>query len=240
MDLAGWLLLLVLLFPLRWLVRRLIAAKFLAGLQFGQDRIEQIRQEALPAGIRHAVTPVLNELEALGFGVRQSWRVVSSNGAGFDCYAVEAAHGSAPIRAVVKPLCYIGNYEESGASFSTLLLDGREIVTRNYEEVAVRPQPTSIEVEFLAGADTAKLLERHRTRVRAVDTRGLLLLALDADAARAREQALMDEGLELLRKTGEIVETADGRLRLTLSAAFKRGGEIFGRKGWRRRLNITT
>ena len=67
LSMLTWLIVLVLLWPLFWLIRVLLVTKVVLGLEIRRDRVLPLSVERIPAHLDEAARPLVHDLEGVGF-----------------------------------------------------------------------------------------------------------------------------------------------------------------------------
>lgn len=192
-------------------------SKALLSLSFGKQKVVVV--DPIPPHLEEAALPWIRQLEASGFHRIGGWCVEWGTESAFDELAVILAHGTDPIRAVIRPY---GEAARSGECWVELhsTQGETEIITASYAPEQLSPLPAGLEPVVVITSEAGPLLERHRERIAGGETGEWSWLDL-AGAVR-REQALCDLRFADMAASGKMAVREGGNLGFRVWPALQR------------------
>jgi len=159
---------LLLLWPLFQLLRILMVARIIMGLEFRAPRVTPLLPAQIPPHVHEAATGWLKQLQAQEFTLLGGWRIVWTAEAILGEDGVVLAHPRLPIVAVIRPRDEANLSGQCWVSLRTTLQDGSEIVTTSYLPEVMIPTCSGVEIEKVATTAAVELLQRHVARINPV------------------------------------------------------------------------
>ncbi len=215
-----WVILLALIWPAFWVLRLLLVARVLLGLEFRRQTVAAVAAEEISPHLREAARPWVVQLEALGFKVIGGWLVRWGAESALDEEAVVLVRGTQPVRAVIRPHGDATRSGECWVELRTTTREGFEIVTASHAPEELVPLPPGLEVEVVATTLMTSLVQRHQERIAAVAPTAWV--CSDLEGAVVREQSVCDGRFAQVQLSGLLAGREGGSWSYRPWAAVKR------------------
>ena len=223
---STWIILLLLLWPLFWLLRVLLVTRLLMGLEFCTTRVKALAPAEIPPHLQEAAKPWLIQLQSLGFRRLGGWRLNSTTEAAFDDHAIVLEKDTQVVRAVIQVYGESARSGECWVSLRTTKHDGTELITASHAPEELLPLAPGIEIEVIEAASPEDLVQRHLARI---STGAEWWRCPDIASAATREQHVRDASLGQAHAENNLTESADGVFSYRAGAALRRAARILRR-----------
>lgn len=214
-----WLLILLLLWPLVWLLRVLAATRVLLGLEIRRETVEPLAPEAVPSHFCEAIQSLKQQLELRGFSWLGGWRVRRFQDASFDEVHAVFAHPEIPVRAVVQPHRSPALSGRCWLNFRSTTAEGVELITSSFEPEQLFPPCPAIETQYRITDAVGVLWDHHLQRITPLLARGWT--CTDIENAARREQYLCDASHAHLSPRADFMPRPEGALSYRPGAAWR-------------------
>ena len=218
------LIILVLLWPLFWLLRVLFITRILMGFEFRPARVKPHPPEEIAPHLREAAQAWILQLQRQGFQLLGGWRVNVTPDPALEEEVIVLRHDREPVLAVLAPHEETKFSGDCWLSLRTTLADGSELVTNSRLPEAILPVCKGVEIEVLPTVAAAELLQGHLARLAKVRTPAWA--CPDLAAAAERQRHVRDACLNDAVILGLLTKCGDGGCHYRAAPALRQAGRI--------------
>lgn len=210
---------LLLLWPLFWLLRVMLVTRSLMGFEFRRPRATMYAPAQIPTHIQEAAKAWRRQLEALDFTLVGGWSMRTAADPALDTDYVALVHPVQPVRAIIRPRDEAALSGECWLSLRTSLMDGTEIVTNTYSPEVFLIDCTGVEVETLSSTLASEVLQRHLARIAA--PKAAFWPCPDLGSAAGREEQIQTAVLNDAVTLGQLTRESGSGYRYRLGPAVR-------------------